>query len=188
MTESHEKAIAATNSDRQTKTFSEHHSNISDKVSPQQLLEDLEELPDNWALVAVGKNKAPIGNNWQNTPLTKRDFKAAVQVGRFECLTVKKDEKTFHPTVSWFRAVGVLCGPLSGGLLFLDHDGASCDRLIQQVSEQSLEEALPKTISVTSGREGRYQSIYRVPERYWGAISTQKLQTGTNGEGGKPEL
>ena len=54
--------------------------------------------------------------------------------------------------------------------------------LIQSLSGQSLTEALPKTVGVTSGRPGRYQLIYRVPEQYWQAISNKRISTGTTGE------
>ncbi|MEO0949530.1 MAG: bifunctional DNA primase/polymerase, partial [Cyanobacteria bacterium J06641_5] len=72
-------------------------------------------------------------------------------------------------------------------LLFLDHDGESCDRLIESLSGQSLADALPKTVGITSGRPGRYQLIYRVPEKYWEAIATKRLNTGTTGDDGKAE-
>lgn len=186
--QNNEKAIAATNTDRHAMNLSStSHSTSSNKITPQQLLQALDLLPTSWALVAVGRNKAPLGTNWQKIPLTKQDFEVAVQDRCFERLTVEKDGKSSHPPISWFHAVGVLCGSLSGGLLFLDHDGPSCDEVICKLSGQSLEQALPTTVSVTSGREGRYQSVYRVPERFWGAIATKKISTGVTGEDGKPE-
>ena len=189
MDQIHKEAIT-TNSDRQnTKKISDHNSNSSNRITPHQLLQNLKLLPGDWALVAVGNNKAPLGNNWQNTPLTLQEFEAAVETGYFKCLKVKtQDGKIINPPVSWWSAVGVLCGTRSNGLLFVDHDGASCDDLIQKLSEQSLEEALPKTVTLTSGRKGHYQAIYRVPEKYWGAITTKKIKTNTKGEDGKPEL
>ncbi|MBD2207551.1 DUF3987 domain-containing protein [Calothrix sp. FACHB-1219] len=189
MDETHKEAITASNSDRQsTKKISAHNSNTSNTIKPQQLLQNMKLLPEDWALVAVGNNKAPFGNNWQNTPLTTQDFEAAVETGCFKCLTVEKQkEGLIKPPVSWWFAVGVLCGTPSQGLLFVDHDGASCDALIEKLSGQSLEEALPKTVTVTSGREGRYQSIYRVQTQYWEQIKTHKFKTDIQGEDGKPE-
>ncbi|MEH2175331.1 DUF3987 domain-containing protein [Nostoc sp.] len=189
MSEIQKKAITATNSDCQSKkNSSAQDSNSINTITPQKLLQDFKLIPKDWALVAVGNNKAPLGNNWQNTPLTLQDFEAAVETGYFKCLKVKtQDGKIINPPVSWWSAVGVLCGTQSNGLLFFDHDGASCDNLIQKLSEQSLEEALPKTVTLTSGRKGHYQAIYRVPEKYWGAIATKKIKTDTNGEDGKPE-
>ncbi|MBW4490239.1 MAG: DUF3987 domain-containing protein [Trichocoleus desertorum ATA4-8-CV12] len=168
--------------------LSDIHSSKNAKPTPQQLLGFLKAIPGDWALVAVGDNKAPIGKNWQNTPLTKQDFEVAAQSGQFKRLAVERRDSTiFHPPVSWVCAIGVLCGTASGGLVFVDHDGSSCDDLIQKLSGQSLELALPKTVSVTSGREGRHQSIYRIPERFWGAIATKKIRTGVIGEDGKAD-
>ncbi|MEH1931692.1 DUF3987 domain-containing protein [Nostoc sp.] len=189
MDEIHKEAIAVSSSDRQTENkISDYHSNRNNTIAHQELLQNLNSIPEDWALVAVGNKKAPVGKNWQNTPLKGQDFKAAVETGFFKCLTVEKQNKEIiNPPVSWWSAVGVLCGTPSNGLLFVDHDGVSCDDLIQKLSGQSLEEALPKTVTVTSGREGRYQAIYRVPEQYWGAIKTTQINTGTKGEDGKPE-
>lgn len=154
----------------------------------QKLLQHLQVLPSNWAFVAVGNNKAPIGNNWQKTSLTKQSFEVAAKVGHFQELEVKtKDSGTIHPPVSWLHAIGVLCGTPSGGLLFVDHDGESCDKLIEELSGQPAIAALPKTPTVTSGRPGRYQAIYRIPEQYWGAVTTKKINTGVIGTDGKPE-
>ncbi|MBW4662184.1 MAG: DUF3987 domain-containing protein [Drouetiella hepatica Uher 2000/2452] len=145
-------------------------------------------LPEEWALVAVGDKKAPLGTDWQNKPLALEDFRKATQAGMFESLSItSKEGQTFHPSVNWWYAIGVLCGKPSGGLLFVDHDGASCDGLVEQLSNQPIAQALPKTLVVTSGREGRYQAIYRVPEQFWDAIATRKIRTGTQDKDGKPE-
>ncbi|WP_375470163.1 DUF3987 domain-containing protein [uncultured Nostoc sp.] len=189
MDEIHKEAIAATNTDRQSKkNLSAPDSNSINTITHQQLLQNLKSIPKDWSLVPIGNNKAPLGNNWQNTPLEVHDFETAVKTGNFKRLTVKThDGKIINPPVSRWSAVGVLCGTSSNGLLFVDHDGQSCDDLIQKLSEQSLGEALPKTVTVTSGREGRYQAIYRVPEKYWGAIATRIIKTYTKGEDGKPK-
>ena len=129
------------------------------------LMEQLVALPAELALVAVGGNKAPYLPNWQRSPLTKAQLQSEITAGR--C-----------------KAVGVLCGRPSNGLLFLDHDGESCDRLIETLSGSPIVEALPQTVGITSGRRGRYQLIYRVPEQHWDAIATRKLKTGESD--GKP--
>ena len=40
---------------------------------------------------------------------------------------------------------------------------------------------------VTSGRVGRFQIIYQVPEKYWSKIKTRKYQTGIKDEDGSVE-
>ncbi len=129
-------------------------------MTSASLLGPISALPDNLALVAVGGNKAPYLPNWQKTPLSKGQLQSEIASGR--C-----------------KAVGVLCGRPSGGLLFLDHDGESCDRLIENLAGTSLTKALPKTVGITSGRPGRYQLIYRVPQQHWGEVTTRKLKTET---------
>lgn len=129
-------------------------------MTSASLLGQISALPDQLALVAVGGNKAPYLPNWQKTPLSKGQLQSEIASGR--C-----------------KAVGVLCGRPSGGLLFLDHDGESCDRLIENLSGTNLAKALPKTVGITSGRPGRYQLIYQVPEQYWDQVTTRKLKTET---------
>jgi hypothetical protein len=41
--------------------------------------------------------------------------------------------------------------------------------------------------TVTSGRDGSFQVIYQVPERYWNGIVTRKYKTGITDAEGKPE-
>jgi hypothetical protein len=117
----------------------------------------------------VDGNKAPYVGGWQDT---RTNLDAAMA-------RLRQDARA--------KGLGVLCGVPSGGLVFLDHDGASCDRLIEVLSESTLAEALPRTVTFTSGRTGRYQMVYRVPERYWDAIATAKIKTGSTGDDGKPE-
>jgi hypothetical protein len=137
--------------------------------SQEQLLALTQALPSHWGLVAINGQKAPYQSNWQHTPLTPEQIAAEVQQNP-HC-----------------QAVGVLCGTLSGGLLFVDHDGASCDLLIESLSGLPLDQAIPTTVSITSGRPGRYQNIYRIPESYWGEIATKKIKTGVIGDDGKAE-
>lgn len=124
---------------------------------------NLDLLPPQWGLVACGRRKQPYQKRWQQHLLTKAQISAEISQGR--C-----------------HAVGVLCGVPSGGLLFVDHDGASCDALIEQLSGVSLSEALPQTLTISSGKQGRFQSVYRVPEMFWSGISTHRIATGTTGE------
>jgi len=130
------------------------------------LLEQLSELPDHWGYVAVGHGKKPYQAEWQRNPLTKDQLAAEITAGRAV-------------------AVGVLAGPQSGGLLFVDHDGISAGEILAQLGT-SLRE-LPKSWAMTSGRDGRLQIIYQVPEQYWPDIRTKKLKTGKLDDEGNSE-
>jgi predicted P-loop ATPase len=98
---------------------------------------------------------------WQKNPLSKSQVTAELFAGRAV-------------------AVGVLAGPASGGLLFVDHDGLGASEVLQSLGT-SLQE-LPKSWAVTSGRDGRLQIIYRVPQPFWESIRTTKLRSSIKGE------
>ena len=57
-----------------------------------QLLQQLQQLPDDWALVAVGNNKRPYQDSWQHNPLTKAQAADEIRSTRA-------------------KAIGVLAGP-----------------------------------------------------------------------------
>jgi energy-coupling factor transporter ATP-binding protein EcfA2 len=125
------------------------------------IVDQLLAIPDHWALVAVGNDKRPYQPEWQKNPLTKRQVEAELSVGRAV-------------------AVGVLAGPPSGGLLFVDHDGLGASQVLESIGT-SLSD-LPKSWAVTSGRDGRLQIIYQVPEPFWDRIKTTKLKSNVKGE------
>ena len=125
------------------------------------IVDQLTDIPDSWALVAVGNDKRPYQPEWQKHPLTKRGIESELTSGRAV-------------------AVGVLAGPPSGGLLFVDHDGLGASEVLESIGT-SLRQ-LPKSWAVTSGRDGRLQIIYRVPEPFWDQIKTTKLRSSIKGE------
>jgi len=125
------------------------------------IVDQLSSIPDTWALVAVGNDKRPYQPEWQKNPLTKRQLEAELAAGRAV-------------------AVGILAGAPSGGLLFVDHDGLGASEVLESLGT-SLRD-LPKSWAVTSGRDGRLQIIYRVPEPFWDQIKTTKLKSSVKGE------
>ena len=127
--------------------------------------EELLGLPKHWGFVAV-QNKRPYQNDWQNNPLTRSQL--------FKEISSKKS-----------TGIGVCCGTPSGGLLFLDHDGPSAAKILSEWGFSL--SSLPPSWMVTSGRVGRFQIIYQVPEKYWSKIKTRKFQTGVKDEDGSVE-
>jgi predicted P-loop ATPase len=125
------------------------------------LLDQLAALPDTWALVAVGHDKRPYQPEWQKHPISRADLTAEIQAGRAV-------------------AIGVIAGPQSGGLLFVDHDGLGASEVLEQLGAPLRD--LPKSWAVTSGRDGRLQIIYQVPEPFWTTIKTTKLRSSIKGE------
>ena len=133
----------------------------------QQLLDALQELPPSWGLVAVDGNKRPYQQNWQANPLTKDQAAAEIHAGRA-------------------KAIGVIAGPISGGLLFLDHDGISATEQLERLGIPPRD--LPKTAICTSGRDGRFQVLFTVPERYWAQMRNRRVfDTGKVDADGKAE-
>jgi predicted P-loop ATPase len=127
--------------------------------------EELSALPKAWGYVAV-KNKRPYQNDWQNNPLKKSEL--------IKELVAKRS-----------TGIGVCCGVPSGGLLFLDHDGPSAAKILGEWGFSL--SSLPPSWMVTSGRVGRFQIIYQVPQKYWSKIKTRKFQTGVKDEDGSVE-
>ena len=127
--------------------------------------DELLRLPKSWGFVAV-QNKRPYQNDWQKNPLTRSQLFKEISEGRS-------------------TGIGVTCGTPSGGLLFLDHDGQSASEILTEMGFSV--GSLPPSWMVTSGRVGRFQLIYKVPEKYWPKIKTRKFQTGVKDEDGSVE-
>ena len=130
-------------------------------MTTHPLITELDSLPAAWALVAVGNDKRPYQPEWQKNPLTRDQLATEILAGRAV-------------------AIGVIAGPQSGGLLFVDHDGLGASEVLEQIGAPLRE--LPKSWAVTSGRDGRLQIIYQVPEPFWPTIKTTKLRSSIKGE------
>lgn len=131
------------------------------------LLEQLQELPDSWGLVAVDGNKRPYQNAWQNNPLSKAQVADEITAGRA-------------------KAVGVIAGAPSNGLLFVDHDGISATEVLEKLGIPLRD--LPRSVAVTSGRDGRFQIIYQVPAFYWSDLVGRRVfKSGKTDTEGKAE-
>ncbi|MGB8700668.1 MAG: DUF3987 domain-containing protein, partial [Thermosynechococcaceae cyanobacterium] len=111
------------------------------------------------------------GNPDPNTP----DWKQPLPRERFDKLNSK------------LKAVGLLTGTASGGIVAVDHDGSSCDPLIEKLSRQPLGDAMPKSVAFTSGRPGRYQILYQIPSEFLDWVDGKVILTGVHGTDGKPE-
>jgi Bifunctional DNA primase/polymerase, N-terminal/Primase C terminal 2 (PriCT-2) len=132
---------------------------------------NIAELCQKGKFVLIKKgSKAPIGDGWQKGGSSLKTAQAYLNRGK------SADRKEVG-------AIGILCGPKSAGLLMIDHDGESCDRLLKKWGVE-----LPSGPIVSSGRLGHHQQPFWVPEIYWEGIQTTKFRTGANGPDGKPEL
>ncbi len=118
--------------------------------------ETLDGLPSTWTLIPINGDKQPID---PGTGRLMPDWQ--LQSGY--------DVDGICSLPDTVKAVGVLHGPRSGGLLVVDFDGADARRAFQKTYGLDTR-ALPKTISWTSGRDNRRQYGYQVPDQYWDAL------------------
>ncbi|MEN9767544.1 MAG: hypothetical protein RLZZ32_1504, partial [Cyanobacteriota bacterium] len=131
------------------------------------LLQQLQQLPDDWGLVAVDGQKRAYQPAWQHNPLTKAQAAAEITAGRA-------------------KAIGAIAGPISGGLLFLDHDGISATTELERLGVPLRD--LPKSLAMTSGKDGRFQIIYSVPPEFHASLRSRRVfKTGTLDAQGKAE-
>lgn len=135
----------------------------------------------NWAFVPIREgSKAPIEEGWQNKPYTYGELPEIGSDHEHE-ITINKgtgQKKRFKTKIGGY---GVLSGPLSGGLVALDHDGVSVD---DWLAERRIE--LPKTKTVSAGRKGHHQSFYLMLENLWDLVDNKVIYTGvTKQEYGK---
>jgi hypothetical protein len=138
-----------------------NHANYSPSLgngnrSAEQLLE---QLPASWhrALLPVGRNKRPFnpatksGKDWVNWPaFTAEALEAA-------------------------PAVGLRLGPISDGTIALDFDGPEAQTTFDRIFNG---QALPPSISWTSGKPGRRQVAFKVPPDRWAELENRKAKIG----------
>lgn len=106
----------------------------------------LDYIPLDWPLTPLGPNKDPYIAGWQNKPLSVKDIEEEIITGN--C-----------------KAIGLLGGPVFNnpyGFVWVDVDGPSIYDLIQDLSDKSFEEALPNTLTILSGKEGRERKLYKI--------------------------
>ena len=107
---------------------------------------NLSYIPIDWPLTPLGAKKDPYVQGWQNKPFSVRDIEEEIVSG--EC-----------------RAIGLLGGPVYNhpyGLVWVDVDGPSVYKLIEEISDLPLKEALPDTLTILSGKIGRERKLYKL--------------------------
>ncbi len=112
---------------------------------------NLDWVPLEWPLTPLGENKNPYLTGWQNKPQTKEEIAAEIKEG--QC-----------------HAVGLIGGPCYNypyGFVWVDIDGPSVYPLVEQVSGYVFEQALPPTLTICSGKEGRERRLYKLLQKDW---------------------
>ncbi len=135
-------------------------------------------------LVPLGGNKQPLGDKWQNRPFTAAELIEAIATGGVS-VPIKGEIKKIQ-----LQGYGLLTGrPITIDedtyyLMAVDQDGPSA---IDKIAELSSRTPLPKTVAFASGRPGRCQYLFLIPERFRDSLKTKKIKTGAIGDDGKGE-
>tara|TARA_R100000231_G_scaffold4021_1_gene6919 strand:+ start:4219 stop:6795 length:2577 start_codon:yes stop_codon:yes gene_type:complete len=107
---------------------------------------NLSYIPFDWPLTPLGNNKDPYIRGWQNNPLSKDEIELEITEG--DC-----------------KAIGLIGGPVYNhpyGLVWVDIDGESVYKTIQDICEMPLDKALPDTLTICSGKKGRERKLYKL--------------------------
>jgi hypothetical protein len=126
--------------------------------------ESLLTLPADWILEPV-IGKRPYRPGWTKTDIDRLSCLAELESGKATGLGLK----------------------LGNGLLAIDIDGKSAAKLLSQLAGENDLSDFEKTTAWTSGRPGRKQCLFSVPEAAWFRIKHQKILTGISGDDGKEE-
>jgi phage/plasmid-associated DNA primase len=125
-------------------------------LAPGQIRLDL--IPLDWPLTPLGEKKNPYKAGWQNKPFGVSEIETELVEGH--C-----------------KAIGLMSGPAFNnpyGLVWVDADGPSVAKLIVDTAGCSLEEALPKTLTIKSGKEGRFRKLYKLERKDWQHFTRNK--------------
>jgi hypothetical protein len=133
------------------------------KLAPT-ISESLLTLPEDWIIEPVC-GKRPYRKGWTKS-----------NVDRLSCL---KDLESGKAT-----GIGLKLGE---GLLAVDIDGESAGKLLTKLAGENSLADFSRTTAWTSGRPGRKQCLFLVPEADWGRIKYRKILTGVSGDDGKEE-
>ena len=107
---------------------------------------DKKVFPDDWALIPVA-GKDTFHRGWASKKIEHKDMLSALV------------------SDSRYRGIGVVTGALSGGLIALDIDGHEADARYKAVSGEEYQPfGGETTMAWTSGKPGRRQLLWRVPE------------------------
>ena len=145
---------------------------MTDRQAFTTLIEELHKIPQEWQLTPLGKrdkdtgeinHKAPYLNDWQHKDVERRLIEQDIRSGKA-------------------IGIGLRLGKPSGYLVAIDFDGQSAIDLWTEKWGD-----VPPTISWTSGKEGRYQALFTIPEAYRERVKNNKISIGIVGSDGKQE-
>lgn len=134
--------------------------------TPSIWLQQLDDIPCDWAMLPLDGNKTPVDPR-SGLPMAKWSEKPGYTADEIREAAPK--------------AVGVLLGPVSGGLLAIDFDGPGSEEMFRQLYGRPSTD-LPQTISWTSGKTERRQIAFVVDQDWWSEIKGGKSWRDSQGE------
>jgi hypothetical protein len=113
----------------------------------------LKEIPSHWSLTPL-QGKKPFRKGWQSEPFIPHGKIADLIINGEEAIS--KEGKPYRRFWSGF---GLRLGEASLGLLAVDVDGSSARPILE-----AMVGVIPQTIGWTSGKAGRRQLLFQVPD------------------------
>lgn len=142
---------------------------FSESQSKPDWWDELSHLPESFRLIPCDGTKRPTDpisglplNNWTDKGMCAHEFN---QLPR-----------------TYVHAAGLLLGPTSGGILAIDFDAEGHEKVFKEVFFGKHIYDLPKTVSWSSGKDGRRQMAYQVPIGEWEKIRNRCSWKNHNGE------
>ena len=104
-----------------------------------------EYIPHDWPLTPLQGKKAYIPG-WTKNPFTLSEVKRELESGRA-------------------TGIGLLCGQFCNeyGLIFVDIDGEEAIPAIEELGGGSIDAIFPPTLTISSGKKGKFRMLFRVP-------------------------
>jgi hypothetical protein len=120
----------------------------------------LKGIPSHWSLTPL-QGKKPFRKGWQSEPFIPHQTIADLILKGEEAIS--KEGKPYRRFWSGF---GLRLGEASGGLLTLDVDGISALPILEAMIGD-----IPQTCGWTSGKAGRQQLLFQVPDELRDSLS-----------------
>lgn len=115
---------------------------------------ELANIPDHWALTPV-REKRPLRPSWQSEqPIDRAILLQLLRDGQY------LEGSDGKPWLCAWTGIGLRLGEPSNGLLAIDVDGPNALTELLRICNNQL----PETVSWTSGKEGRQQLLFQMPD------------------------
>jgi hypothetical protein len=134
----------------------------------------LKEIPSHWSLTPL-QGKKPFRKGWQSEPFIPHGKIADLIINGEEAIS--KEGKPYRRFWSGF---GLRLGEASLGLLAVDVDGSSARPILE-----AMVGVIPQTIGWTSGKAGRRQLLFQVPDNLRDSLKISLEPLSPNGVNSK---